>query len=119
MKPEFFTIADQWLAAAATGIYQGALVALVAWGVLRAVRKTNAATRHAVWFLTLLLVTVIFCVHLASKTSRATPGAESQTAAALSVPAARLVEPMLEPTRFENSLAEGWSEADRSVEEAG
>ncbi len=55
--------AETFLSATANGVYQGTLVAILVGLVLRMVR-TNAATRYAVWFGTLLLVTALIPVHL-------------------------------------------------------
>src|SRR5258706_8956874 len=62
MKIEI-TAADQLVAAAANGIYQGIIVTLVVALSLRLFGRTNAATRHAVWFCTLLLVASLIIAH--------------------------------------------------------
>jgi len=63
MKNEILTVCDQIAAAAANGVYQGIIVAvLVALG-LRWLGRTNAATRHAIWFCTLLLLVALVVAH--------------------------------------------------------
>jgi beta-lactamase regulating signal transducer with metallopeptidase domain len=62
-KLELLTVCDQWVAAALNGLYQGIIIAvLVALG-LRLLRRTNAATRHAVWLSTLLLLALLIPAH--------------------------------------------------------
>jgi len=63
MKIEILPAADQLVAAAANGIYQGIIVTLVVALCLRLFGRTNAATRHAVWFCTLLLVASLIIAH--------------------------------------------------------
>ncbi len=57
-------LSDRLLSAAVNGVYQGVLVAAVVGLVLRLAPRTNAATRHAVWFGTLLFVAALLPVHL-------------------------------------------------------
>src|SRR6267154_825270 len=63
MKIEILPAADQLVAAAANGIYQGVIVTLVVALCLRRFGRTNAATRHAVWFCPLLLVASLLSAH--------------------------------------------------------
>jgi beta-lactamase regulating signal transducer with metallopeptidase domain len=66
MKSELVALSDRLLSGALTGFYQGIAVALLVALGLRLLRRTNAATRHAVWFTTLLLVTGLMvgnCLH--------------------------------------------------------
>ena len=66
MKSELVAFSDRLLSGALTGFYQGIVVALLVALSLRFLRRTNAATRHAVWFATLLLVTGLMagnCLH--------------------------------------------------------
>jgi len=66
MKSELFALSDRLLSGALTGFYQGIAIALLVALGLRLLRRTNAATRHAVWFATLLLVTGLMvgnCLH--------------------------------------------------------
>ena len=63
MRIEILTFCDQLVAAVANGIYQGIIVAALVWLSLRALGRTNAATRHAVWFCTLLLLVSLMFAH--------------------------------------------------------
>ena len=47
------------LAVLLNSLWQGALIALVAWGVLRVFSRANAATRYAIWALALVAMIVI------------------------------------------------------------
>ena len=64
MSAEFFRGAERILSATANGVYQGALVAILAGVALRFFVRTNAATRHAVWFAALLFVAGLIPAHL-------------------------------------------------------
>jgi beta-lactamase regulating signal transducer with metallopeptidase domain len=64
MSAEFFKGAERILSATANGVYQGVLVAILAGLALRFFVRTNAATRHAVWFATLLFVAGLIPAHL-------------------------------------------------------
>src|SRR5882672_8301220 len=63
MKTEILRVSDQLVAGGFNGFYQGIfLVVLVALG-LRLLPRTNAATRHAVWFSTLLVLAGLMVAH--------------------------------------------------------
>lgn len=64
MNKEILEACNQIVAAAANGIYQGIVLALVVGLCLRFCRGLNAATRHAIWFATLLLVVALIPAHL-------------------------------------------------------
>ncbi len=64
MSAEFFAACERLLSATANGVYQGILVAAVAGLSLRLFARTNAATRHAVWFGVLLFVSALIPAHL-------------------------------------------------------
>src|SRR5580658_3790032 len=64
MSAAFVTASEQLLSATANGVYQGILLALLAGVSLRLFKRTNAATRHAVWFGVLLLVAALIPAHL-------------------------------------------------------
>ena len=64
MKPEFLKLCDAIVAAGANGVYQGIILALLVGLGLRLCRRTNAATRHGVWFATLLLLVLLIPAHL-------------------------------------------------------
>src|ERR1041385_6287564 len=63
MGVEILSVSDRLLAAAINGVYQGIVItALVALG-LRALNRTNAATRHAVWLCTMVLLVFLVVAH--------------------------------------------------------
>ena len=63
MKNEILNVCNQLVAAAANGVYQGIVIALLVAICLRWLVRTNAATRHAVWFCTLLLLVALVVAH--------------------------------------------------------
>jgi beta-lactamase regulating signal transducer with metallopeptidase domain len=63
MKTELLTVSDRLVGAGITGLYQGIIIVLIVAVALR-LGRTNAATRHAVWFCTLLLVAGLTGAHL-------------------------------------------------------
>ena len=64
MKNEIVTACYQLVTAGINGTIQGIMVALLVAGGLRLMGRTNAATRHAVWFATLLLLALIIPANL-------------------------------------------------------
>ena len=60
---EFLSSSDLLVSAALNGIYQGIIVAVLVAIALRLLPRTNAATRHAVWFFTLFLLVSIIPAH--------------------------------------------------------
>ncbi len=65
MKFDLLNTCTDLVAAVANGLYQGLIITILVWLGLRVLGRTNAATRHAVWFLTLLLVVSIIPAHWA------------------------------------------------------
>jgi len=63
MKNEILNTCDQLVAAAANGVYQGIIITILVALCLRWLGRTNAATRHAVWFCTLLLLAALVVAH--------------------------------------------------------
>src|SRR5437764_5752198 len=61
---EFLSASDLLVSAALNGIYQGIIVAALVAIALRLLPRTNAATRHAVWFFTLFLIVSIIPARL-------------------------------------------------------
>ncbi|HEX4646889.1 MAG TPA: M56 family metallopeptidase, partial [Verrucomicrobiae bacterium] len=59
MKIEILEASDQFASAVLNGVCQGIIVAALVGIGLRLIGRTNAATRHAVWFATLLLLVLI------------------------------------------------------------
>jgi beta-lactamase regulating signal transducer with metallopeptidase domain len=64
MSAGFLAACEHVLSAATNGVYQGILVTVLAGLIMRGLTRTNAATRHAVWFGVLLLVTALIPAHL-------------------------------------------------------
>lgn len=63
MITELQRIGAQLMTAAINGVYQGIIVVVLAALVLRMWTRTNAATRHAVWFSSLVLLVLIIPAH--------------------------------------------------------
>src|SRR5436190_15519716 len=63
MGPEILGASDRLLAAVLNGIYQGILVTVLVALSFRVFRRTNAATRHAVWLCTLVLLVLLVVAH--------------------------------------------------------
>ena len=83
MKTEILTACDRLVAGAANGMYQGILVAAIVALSLRVLGRTNAATRHAVWFCTLLLLASLMVAQCVGDYSAwANPTSKSADAAA-------------------------------------
>jgi beta-lactamase regulating signal transducer with metallopeptidase domain len=55
---------DLLVNATLNGVYQGVILAALVGITLRMIPRTNAATRHAVWFFALLLIVAIIPAHL-------------------------------------------------------
>ena len=65
MKSELLNACEPFVSAVANGLYQGVIVTVLVGLSLRIFNRTNAATRHAVWFVTLLLLVSIIPAHWA------------------------------------------------------
>ena len=63
MKPEILTASDQVLSAVINGSCQGIVLATIVALGLRWLGRSNAATRHAVWFATLILLAALIPAH--------------------------------------------------------
>jgi bla regulator protein blaR1 len=63
MKNEIFTACYQFVAAMLNGTYQGILITVFIAATLGVLRRTNATTRCAVWFATLLLLALLIPAH--------------------------------------------------------
>ncbi len=63
MGAEILDVSDRLLVAALNGIYQGIIITVLVALSLRVFKRTNAATRHAVWLCTLLLLVLIIVAH--------------------------------------------------------
>lgn len=89
MKYELFALSERLLSGALTGLYQGLALALLVGLILRLLRRTNAATRHGIWFATLLLVTTLMvgnCLNAVFSAPTAPLGAPTQPRLALDTP---------------------------------
>ena len=64
MSGEFFTMCERLLSATANGLYQGMIIAVIVGLALRLFTRTNAATRYAIWFGTLLLIAALIPAHV-------------------------------------------------------
>src|SRR6266536_4486912 len=63
METEILGVSDRLLAAVINGIYQGILITVLVALSFRVFRRTNAATRHAVWLCTLALLVLLIVAH--------------------------------------------------------
>src|SRR5262245_26339506 len=63
MGTEILNVSDRLLAAVLNGIYQGSLITILVALGFRVLSRINAATRHAVWFCTLVLVVLLVVAH--------------------------------------------------------
>src|SRR5436190_6822246 len=98
MKPEFLSKCDHLLIGSINGIYQGVMLAVLLALGFRAMRRTNAATRHAVLFFTLLLLVTLMIAHWAAMPSLSSrpPNANSSVVAAFE-PASDMANPLTAP----------------------
>ncbi len=74
MITEMSAASDRLVSAALNGTCQGVVLALLAGVCLRALGGTNAATRHAVWFATLLLAALLIPAHYWCRPRASGPG---------------------------------------------
>jgi beta-lactamase regulating signal transducer with metallopeptidase domain len=63
MGTEILSVSDRLLSAGMNGIYQGILITVLVALSFRVFSRTNAATRHAVWLCTLMLLVVLVVAH--------------------------------------------------------
>ena len=83
----------------ANALWQGALIALVAWAVQSLFPRTNAATRYAVWVLALIAMVTTPIVTTATRVSFVTANAPATAVSAHAPhPAANLPSPSLQGT---------------------
>jgi bla regulator protein blaR1 len=109
MKNEILTACYQLVAAAVNGTYQGILITVLVAATLRMLRRTNAATRCAVWFGTLLLLALLIPAHCL----RGRWDASASPATAESSVSAPAAQPDFDAARMEaNSLPNSYGEAD-------
>src|SRR5437762_1773929 len=63
MGTEILDVSDRLLAAVMNGIYQGILVTVLVALSFRMFSRTDAATRHAAWLCTLVLLVLLVVAH--------------------------------------------------------
>src|ERR1051326_4481708 len=63
MGTEMLGVSERLLAAVMNGVYQGVLVTVLVALSFRVFRRTNAATRHAVWLCALVLLVLLVVAH--------------------------------------------------------
>src|SRR5437867_3742950 len=63
MGTEILGASDRLLAAVMNGVYQGTLITLLVALGFRVFSRINAATRHAVWLCTLVLLVLLIAAH--------------------------------------------------------
>src|SRR6266404_210136 len=79
MNVELLAAADRLASAGLNGLYQGLIVTgLVALSLRRS--RSNAATRHAAWFATLLLVAFLVPAHALRRQLGSSPASEAHRA---------------------------------------
>ncbi len=77
LLPVFESVARVAIAILVNGLWQGALIAFVAWLALRIFNHANASTRYAVWALALAGVIVVPIATSLSRVSVDTPASET------------------------------------------
>ena len=63
MGTEILDVSDHFLGAVANGIYQGILITVLVALSFRVFSRINAATRHAIWLCTLVLLVLLVVAH--------------------------------------------------------
>ena len=83
MGTEILSVSDRLFAAVLNGIYQGMLITALVALSFRVFSRTNAATRHAVWLCTLVLLVLLVVAHciFLPRPPWLQPGKIAQTAA--------------------------------------
>src|SRR5437016_4316261 len=83
MGAEILGVSDRLLAAVMNGVYQGVLITVLVALSFRVFNRTNAATRHAVWLCTLVLLVLLVAAHcfFHSRPPALHPGKTARTAA--------------------------------------
>lgn len=83
MGPEILDVSDRLFAAVLNGVYQGMLITALVALSFRVFSRTNAATRHAVWLCTLVLLVLLVVAHcfFLTRPPSLQPGKIARTAA--------------------------------------
>src|SRR5712691_3590027 len=63
MGTEILSVSDRLLAGVLNGSYQGILITVLVALSFRVFRRINAATRHAVWLCTLVILVLLVVAH--------------------------------------------------------
>ncbi|HEY5910230.1 MAG TPA: M56 family metallopeptidase [Verrucomicrobiae bacterium] len=98
MNSEIVSACDLILAAAVNGLYQGIIMAVLVGVGLRLLGRTNAATRHALWFATLVLLAALIpahCLRDCLLAARAAVTPVSLSTGAVTLPGARIDQVLL------------------------
>lgn len=78
MTTPLTTSANEIMSALANGLYQGIALVAIVWIALKVLRGTNASTRYAAFFVTLLVVAILPVVHfILGRNASADPAATS------------------------------------------
>jgi beta-lactamase regulating signal transducer with metallopeptidase domain len=101
MNNEIAQFCDRILSALCNGLYQGLILAVVVYFLLKILPRTNAATRHAVLYSTLLLTAVLPLAHFAFPSLDTGYIASAPDQAAISGEQARVIEVALPPVQAE------------------
>ncbi|HEX5222905.1 MAG TPA: M56 family metallopeptidase [Verrucomicrobiae bacterium] len=118
MKNEILTVCNQLVAAAVNGVYQGLIITILVALCLRWLVRTNAATRHAVWFGTLLLLVGLVGAHglIGFSSFRSGPPDDTTLAldAELTVPSPEMSKVNVEDGSADSvNIPDDWSRAEQ------
>ncbi|MBL8167790.1 MAG: HEAT repeat domain-containing protein [Acidobacteria bacterium] len=102
----FDSWARLWLEALLNSLWQGLLIAVLVWLLLRVLKQASATTRHAVWLVTLLTIGALPFIALAAKqTPTQTPSQIRQPVRQITTPTVN--RPAMQPSASVN-LAAPW-----------
>ncbi|MDB6037122.1 MAG: hypothetical protein JWM99_963 [Verrucomicrobiales bacterium] len=107
------TFCNHLLGALVNGGYQGVILAALVWLGLKLLRRTNAATRHAIAFTTLLIVGGLPMVHFLTINPEQARSTTTHTITALNQPS-RLTIPADESSEASSDPGEATVESDSS-----
>ena len=86
MKTEVFDACDQVFFAGLSGLYQGIVITILVGLGLRLLTRTNAATRHAIWLVTLVLAVSLMPAHcLRNYLAKRNPASEVSSTAPIAL----------------------------------
>jgi beta-lactamase regulating signal transducer with metallopeptidase domain len=109
MNAELVSVCNEVLGALVIGGAQGLVIVACVWAALKALRNSNAATRHATWLATLLVVALLPAAnYLAPRAEQIeeTPASapEFASVAAPEIPMPIEDEPEIAPSSFEQAI---------------